>query len=117
MFVVPRKLPHWSGGSSAVSALLIDGAAPGALGGTGVRAPWAALATARPRWPLGLSLVLAGGLTADNVAEAVLGLAPDVVDVSSGVEGAVGRKDAARVHAFVAAARAAGRPAGAQGSE
>lgn len=103
--------------SAEVAALLVDGAAPGSLGGTGVRAPWAALATVRTHWPLGLSFVLAGGLTPDNVAEAVLELAPDIVDVSSGVEAAVGRKDAERVHAFVAAARAAGRPAQAQGSE
>jgi phosphoribosylanthranilate isomerase len=100
-----------------VAALLVDGAAPGALGGTGVRAPWPALATVRARWPLGLSFVLAGGLTPENVAEAVRGIAPDIVDVSSGVEAAVGRKDAERVHAFVVAARAAGRPAQAQGSE
>lgn len=100
-------LTRWEG---RVSALLVDGASPGALGGTGVRAPMAVLAAAGERWPLGLVRVLAGGLTPENVADAVILAAPDIVDVSSGVESQPGRKDAARVRAFVAAAREARRP-------
>jgi phosphoribosylanthranilate isomerase len=56
----------------------------------------------------GTRFVLSGGLTADNVAAAVRELAPDVVDASSGLERAPGRKDPARVAAFVRSARGDG---------
>ncbi len=54
-------------------------------------------------------LVLAGGLTPENVGRAVAAVEPDAVDVSSGVESSPGRKDPARVRAFVRAVRAAER--------
>jgi phosphoribosylanthranilate isomerase len=50
-------------------------------------------------------LVLAGGLTPDNVGEAIAAVRPDAVDVSSGVESSPGRKDPAKVRAFVDAVR------------
>lgn len=71
-------------------------------GGGGVVAPWA-LVDAHARRPF----LLAGGLTPENVAQAVLATRPDGVDVASGVERAPGRKDPARVLAFIRAARAA----------
>ena len=52
-------------------------------------------------------LILAGGLTPDNVAESIATVRPDAVDVSSGVEYAAGRKDALLVSRFIEAAMAA----------
>jgi len=70
--------------------------------GRGKRGDWDALAAVTSRIPV----ILAGGLTPENVAEAVRRLRPWGVDVSSGVE-TVGRKDAAKMRAFVAAAKGA----------
>lgn len=90
--------------ADAADALLLDGWSATAPGGTGARAPWAELSTARPELPNGLRLVLAGGLHPDNLAAAAASLTPQVVDVSSGVEGADGWKDPALIRSFVAAA-------------
>jgi phosphoribosylanthranilate isomerase len=84
-------------------ALLLDGHAPGQHGGTGQQAPWHLLESFRP----GLPIILAGGLTPDNVAEAVRRVRPYAVDVASGVERAPGRKDAEKMRRFIANARAA----------
>ena len=87
-----------------VAAVLLDGYAPGAAGGTGRTFDWdVARAVHDP------ALVLAGGLTPDNVAEAVRRVRPYVVDTSSGVESAPRVKDHARIRAFVAAVREADR--------
>ena len=80
--------------------LLLDAFAPGALGGTGVALPWAALARALQRVRGNVPIILAGGLRAENVAEAIAALTPHVVDVSSGVESAPGIKDHERMRAF-----------------
>ena len=74
------------------------------FGGAGVVAPWSLIA-ARARRPF----LLAGGLTPDNVAKAVAQTRPDGVDVASGVESSARKKDPAKVAAFIAAARGAGR--------
>ena len=90
--------------------ILLDGpgrASGAGAGWAGARFPWDAVAPARSHVPRGLALVVAGGLDPDNVAAAIACLAPDVVDVSSGVEAARGIKDPDRVRAFVAAARSA----------
>lgn len=83
--------------------LLVDAAVPGAYGGTGARADWGRAAALARRAPL----LLAGGLTPENVAAAITQVRPWGVDVSSGVETG-GVKDVARIAAFLAAARAAG---------
>lgn len=90
--------------------VLLDAAvslADGRLGGTGRKANWEAIARARSRgrfahWP---PVILAGGLTPDNVADAVRRIRPFGVDVSSGVEKSPGIKDPAKVEAFIAAAK------------
>jgi phosphoribosylanthranilate isomerase len=80
---------------------LLDSFAPGQLGGTGVAFDWALAQAAKQRNP---RLILAGGLTATNVAEAVRQVAPYAVDVSSGVEVAPGVKDHAILREFIRAA-------------
>jgi phosphoribosylanthranilate isomerase len=85
-------------------ALLVDGCAAGKSGGTGVLADPAALALARRAHP-DMPIVLAGGLTPDNVAAIARSLRPDAIDVRSGVE-RDGRLDAASVRDLVGAVRA-----------
>jgi phosphoribosylanthranilate isomerase len=87
-------------------AVLLDAAVPGAQGGTGVTCDWGAAARYH-EVPAAPPLVLAGGLTASNVAAAIATVRPAAVDVASGVESGPGRKDAEQVRRFVAAARAA----------
>lgn len=87
----------------AADALLIDARVAGSLGGNGVSVDWHALAPALEARRSRGRVVLAGGLTPGNVAEALAALRPDVVDVSSGVEAAPGIKDHARMRAFAAA--------------
>lgn len=81
-------------------AVVLDALVPGKLGGSGVALPWRAIATALGALRRGRRLVLAGGLRAENVGEAIACLAPEVVDVSSGVESTPGIKDHARMRAF-----------------
>ncbi len=83
-------------------SLLIDTYDPNAYGGTGKRGDWA-IAAAICR--LYKRVLLAGGLTVENVAEAIAAVQPWGVDVSSGVEASPGRKDAEKVRAFVRAAK------------
>jgi phosphoribosylanthranilate isomerase len=92
----------------AADALLIDANVPGQLGGSGVRVPWDRLGESLDALDYHPRIVLAGGLTPDNVSEAIELVAPNVVDVSSGVESSPGIKDHARIRAFIAAVRSAG---------
>lgn len=80
---------------------LIDASAPGCFGGTGRALPWNELAN-HSEWLGDSHLVLAGGLTPDNVAEAIRIVRPAAVDVASGVESAPGKKDPVKVRDFVA---------------
>jgi phosphoribosylanthranilate isomerase len=85
----------------AADAVVLDARVAGALGGTGTTLPWEDLrdAIAELRSPR-TRLVLAGGLTAENVAHAMDVLQPDIVDVSSGVEASAGVKDLEKMRAF-----------------
>jgi phosphoribosylanthranilate isomerase len=90
----------------AADALVLDSKTQGVLGGTGMSFDWsAAEQAARARAG---PLVVAGGLTAANVGEAIESLSPDIVDVSSGVESAPGIKDHARIAEFIEAVRRTG---------
>lgn len=99
----PRDLDHLD--AWRVDALLLDTPSAG-RGGSGATFDWSLAADARRRYPT-RRLLLAGGLTPDNVGAAITQVAPWAVDVASGVETAPGIKDAARLAAFLAAVRAA----------
>jgi len=84
-------------------AILVDACVPGQFGGTGKTVPWELLADFQPEVPL----ILAGGLTPENVAEAVSIVRPYGVDVASGVEKSPGRKDPDKMKRFIDNAREA----------
>jgi phosphoribosylanthranilate isomerase len=89
-------------GCAAGPALMIDAYDPNAYGGTGKQTDWHVAATLARQYP---RLLLAGGLTPDNVAAAIDHVRPWGVDVSSGVEAEPGRKDHHKVREFVAKVR------------
>ena len=90
-----------------VDALLVDSRTAAAVGGTGVAFDWDAARGLIFDADGPMKFIAAGGLTPENVTEAIATLRPWGVDVVSGVEAAPGRKDAAKVRAFVDRARAA----------
>ena len=85
------------------AGLLLDTKAPGAPGGTGRAFDWSLARGVREKARF---LLLAGGLTPENVRTALEAVRPDGVDASSSLEKSPGRKDHARVRAFVEAVRA-----------
>jgi phosphoribosylanthranilate isomerase len=96
-----RFLPvlRGSAGGALPRAFVLEGSASG----VGARADWVAAAAAARS----ARVVLAGGLHPDNVEDAILQVRPWAVDVSSGVERTLGKKDPGLIHAFVAAVRRA----------
>ena len=97
--------PDGLGLFDVADAVVLDTRVAGQLGGTGTPFDWDRVARSLDRSRAHARVVLAGGLTPANVADAVRVLAPDVVDVSSGVEIAPGIKDHARMRAFSEAIR------------
>jgi phosphoribosylanthranilate isomerase len=95
-------LSHYHGGA----VLLLDPFVPGVYGGTGRKLDWRIAAEIARKTPT----VLAGGLTPDNVGEAVRSVQPWAVDVSSGIE-TDGVKDPQKIRAFIAAAKSSDRAA------
>lgn len=96
----PAQLARYRG----ASAILLDGFARGLRGGTGRALDWKLARQAR-RYA---RIILAGGLTPENVAEAMRIAAPYAVDVASGVEARPGKKDPARLRALFAAIEGGG---------
>ena len=93
-----------------IDAILVDALTAKAVGGTGIAYDWSAAGKTLFQNPeVRQQLIAAGGLTPRNVAEAIATLHPWGVDVVSGVELAPGRKDPAKVRAFIVNARAARR--------
>jgi phosphoribosylanthranilate isomerase len=85
----------------AAERYVVDATVPGAYGGTGVTADWEAARDVAQERPV----LLAGGLTPENVTVAIRAVAPRGVDVSSGVELSAGKKDHEQMKAFVMRAR------------
>ena len=94
-----KQLPEFQ-----TDAWLLDAFSPEARGGTGEKFNWDLAVEAQK---FGNPIFLAGGLTPENVVEAVRKVKPFGVDVSSGVESSPGKKDHAKVSAFIAAVRRA----------
>ncbi len=108
---LPLVIQAFPAGSDALSKarahgadlVLVDAADPG----SGKVFDWSLMATV----PTGLRVIVAGGLTAENVAGAIHAMAPYGVDVSSGVERSPGVKDPVKLRSFIAEARKAGERA------
>ena len=83
-------------------AFLLDAYSPASHGGTGEKFNWALAVKAKK---YGKPIFLAGGLTPENVAEAVKQVRPFAVAVSSGVESTPGKKDTAKIRAFIQSVR------------
>jgi phosphoribosylanthranilate isomerase len=96
---VPQSIDEFA--RNEAPAFLLDASVKGAYGGTGITADWSAAAELAKQYPL----LLAGGLTPENVAESVRQVHPWGVDVASGVESAPGKKDLAKMKAFVQAVK------------
>jgi len=102
---VPASRPHFAMDTFYAERIVLDTATNDSFGGTGMTFPW--------QWArefiaanVSQNVILAGGLTPANVAEAIEQAHPFGVDVTSGVEAVVGRKDVHKVRDFIAAARA-----------
>ena len=96
---IPENVDRFARSESP--AFLVDASVKGVYGGSGVTADWNGAAELAKKYPL----LLAGGLTPENVAEAIRQVKPWGVDVASGVESTPGEKDASKMKMFVKAIR------------
>ncbi|MDA0660154.1 MAG: phosphoribosylanthranilate isomerase [Planctomycetota bacterium] len=101
------ELRTWLQGMSAYqwrpAAILLDAFSPGSHGGTGRALPWSDIQLIDGRLE-GIPVLLAGGLTPENVAQAIRTTRPAGVDVASGVESSPGQKDHGKIRHFVQSA-------------
>ncbi len=102
------KLDEILAAASSLDAVLLDAGSAAERGGTGQPFDWAAAQPIVAALRAKLPVIVAGGLTPENVADAVRQFAPYGVDVVSGVEREPGRKDPEKVARFIAAARSSG---------
>lgn len=100
--VVAQELQRYADLDVPLLAALIDARTEGTYGGSGHVAPWHLLREWKSHWP---HMVLAGGLSPDNVRMAIDAVGPWGVDVASGVEAAPGLQDSEKVRLFVEQAR------------
>ena len=101
----PAKLDAYLTHANSLDGFLIDSGSPAARGGTGQIFNWSALLPFVERIKEHKPVIIAGGLNPANLAEAIKLFDPCGVDVVSSVEATVGRKDPAKLRAFIAAAR------------
>jgi phosphoribosylanthranilate isomerase len=102
-----RMLQGYLEASGSIDAVLLDSGRPGNRGGTSVPFDWKMALPIVQRIKAVLPVVIAGGLTAENVDQAIRLFEPWGVDVVSSVERETGKKDEAKLRTFVAAARQA----------
>jgi phosphoribosylanthranilate isomerase len=103
----PSKLEAYLAARDSIDGILLDSGSPTARGGIGISFDWNAALPIVERIKQHLPVIIAGGLTPDNVADAIRRFDPCGVDVVSGVELSPGKKDPAKLRAFIAAARTA----------
>ncbi len=100
-----RILQTYLDAGASLDAILLDSGSPGNRGGTGVPFDWEKALPFVQRIKAVLPVIIAGGLTPENVDQAIRLFEPWGVDVVSGVEREIGKKDEAKLRSFVAAAR------------
>jgi phosphoribosylanthranilate isomerase len=81
----------------SVRAFLVDSREKGVYGGTGKKSNWELAVRVKSMYPL----ILAGGLSADNIVEAITSVAPHAVDINSGVEDSPGKKNAEKIKKII----------------
>ena len=106
LLAAPATLDDYLRNSKSIDGILLDSGSPTARGGTGQTFDWNAALPIVERIKQVLPVVIAGGLNPANVADAIRLFDPCGVDVVSGVELSPGKKDAAKLRAFITAARA-----------
>ena len=95
------EIERWN--NAGVSSVLLDAAAPGEFGGTGKKLDWGMVSQLTSPVPI----ILAGGLNAENVSQAIATASPAAVDVASGIETFPGKKDETQMRQFIENAAAA----------
>ena len=106
LLAAPDRLDEYLRNSKSIDGILLDSGIPGNRGGTGQTFDWHNALPIVERIKQHLPVVIAGGLSTANVADAIRLFDPCGVDVVSGVELSLGKKDHAKIRAFIATARA-----------